>query len=117
MNRDLFARIIGRIVRVLKHNYLNEFNKKQIQDITTQECEIIPRLGFNSLRNAKGQSDLADKDRIGKQANMFGMIARRMQAQNQRIQKAQEATANLIRENNPFAGNQLAHQRNMTMKT
>ena len=60
---------------------------------------------------------MPDKEQTGKQANIFGHIARKIQVRDQRHQKAAEATASLIQANNPFAGAAAMignSQRNMT---
>ena len=79
VNKDLFNRIMSRLVRVLKHNYMNEFNRLQIQDMTNRECEIIPKLGFSALGKVKGLQTIPDKEKTGKCANIFGVIGKRIQ--------------------------------------
>ena len=78
IRRDLFNRTLKRILNVLKHNYLPEFNRNQILDLNKQHTKLRPALGFNTLAGSK-QAALAfagnDKEQ-SRQTNIFGCLAK-----------------------------------------
>ena len=50
----IFNKVMGRIDKVLRYNYMTDFNRLQIQQVTFQAtAHNMPRLGFNCLQSAK----------------------------------------------------------------
>ena len=58
----------------MKHNYLPDFNRRELRILTLEHTKGQPGLGFNSLEGAKGAQSLKDKPQLGRQTNIFAYL-------------------------------------------
>ena len=73
-NNKLFMNVLTRICRVLQYNYLDDFCKKQVQEVVFVHRRTLPVLGFNSLGKDFIDSRVANKAGTG-QSNIFLQFA------------------------------------------